>query len=115
MRIELPASVRSPASAAGETAARVMARLVMSTARATISASLRYAVLDHTKSESRCLSSLHALRRRALHEARDEVPEMRDLGHRDAALARRLAALAAARRDEGAGEAELARLLEPRV
>src|SRR4051812_19074914 len=112
MRIELPSSVRSPACAAGETRpARVMARLVMSTARVTMSASLRYAAVNHTKSEPRCLSSFRPLRRRALHEARHEIAQMSDLGHCDAALARRLAALAAARRDERAGEAELARLL----
>src|SRR5258708_31187898 len=63
----------------------------------------------------RRLAPLQPLGCGAIHEAGDEVPEMRDLGYRDAAVARHLAALAAARRDERAGEAELAGFLEPRV
>src|SRR5260221_10667113 len=63
----------------------------------------------------RRLAPLQPLGCGALHEAGDEVPEMRDLRHRDAAVARHLATLAAARRDERAGEAELTGFLQTRV
>src|SRR5260221_1048170 len=63
----------------------------------------------------RRLAPLQSLGCGALHEAGDEVPEMRDLGHRDAAVARHLAALATARRDERPAEDELPRLPQPRV
>src|SRR5258708_8334116 len=62
----------------------------------------------------RRLAPLQPLGCGAIHEAGDEVPEMRDLGYRDAAVARHLAALAAARRAERARAAALSRLLHPR-
>src|SRR6478609_4714153 len=53
--------------------------------------------------------------RRAVHEPRNQLPEMRDLGDRDRPIARWLAALAAARRDQCRAEAKLARLLQSRI
>src|SRR6266851_4493850 len=65
-------------------------------------------------SAPRRLAALRRLRR-AVHEPRDQLPEMHDLGHRDRPFARWLAALAAARRDQRRAEAELARLLQTRI